>query len=101
MDRATYRCLTLIMNDKLKSFWKVKFPNWFWGKLPFNYGWELIVLHKLREWRDGISFFEFRINLDRYDPLEYVKFMYQPRLDIHFVVLNYTIFEFEVYKRNN
>jgi len=87
--------------DELKKLWRVKFPNWFWGKLPFNLNWELVVFHKLREWRDGVSFFELKINLDRYDPLEYIKFKYHPRLDIHFVALNYTIFEFEVYKRND
>lgn len=69
---------------------------WFRGKFILN--WELVLFHKLREWRDGITFFEFKINLDKYDPLEYIKFKYNPRLDIHLVILNYTIFEFEVYK---
>lgn len=76
------------------------FPFWLWGTLPFNLGWELLLLHKIREFHDGISFFELNINLDRYDKLEYIKFKDNPSFRIHLVIFNFTIFEFEIYKKN-
>jgi hypothetical protein len=97
------------MNDKpifesrdfLKSLFKAKFPTRFWGKLPLNFKWEFLYFYKLREWKDGISFVEFQINLDKYDSLEYKKFSYKPRFSILLVVLNHTVFEVSIYKDNS
>jgi len=90
------------MSDKqLESAWKVKFPFWFWGKLPLNLKYEIFLFHKLREWRDGMSFFELIINLDRYDKFEYIKFKDNPTFNFHLIVLNFTIIQVEIYKRKN
>jgi hypothetical protein len=78
---------------------KYKLPFWLCGNLLFNFGWELLLFHKLREWHDGVSFLELIINFDRYNMLEYIKFKDNPSFRIHLIVLNYTIFEFEIYKR--
>ena len=83
------------------SIFKTKFPRWFWGRLPLNFKWEFLCFYRLREWQDGISFMEFQINLDRYDPLEYKRFIYKPRFNILLIVLNHTIFELSIYKDNS
>ncbi|NBW58887.1 hypothetical protein EBR43_14155 [bacterium] len=59
------------------------------------------MFHKLREWRDGMSFFELIINLDRYDKFEYIKFKDNPTFNFHLIVLNFTIIQVEIYKRKN
>jgi hypothetical protein len=87
--------------DLLKPLFKAKFPTWFWGKLPYNFKWEFLCFYKLREWKDGISFVEFQINLDKYDSLEYKKFSYKPRFSILLVILNHTVFEVSIYKDNS
>lgn len=85
--------------DELKELWGKKFPTWFWGSIPFtNIKWEILFFYKLRQFKDGVSFFEFKINLDLYDPLEYVKFYYKPSFNIHLVVFNYTVFDLSIYK---
>ena len=87
-------------NKQLSKMWKKKFPSWFWGKIPFTkLGWEVILFWKIRQFKDGISFFEFNINVDLYDPLEYSKFYYRPHFRIHLVILNYTIIEIDFYKK--
>jgi len=100
-DRALKEVWDYVDNGKpLSNIWKKRFPLWFWGKIPFtNMGWEMICFHKLRRFKDGISFFEFNINLDLYDPLEYAKFKYFPHLNLHLVVLNYTLIELDLYKK--
>jgi len=78
---------------------KVGFPIWFWVVIPFTkINFETFLFYKIREFKDGVSFFEFKINLDLYDPIEYIKFYYKPSFNIHLVFLNYTIFEINVYK---
>jgi len=36
------------------------------GKISSDYGWEITVFHKIRDSADGVSFFEMKINWDRY-----------------------------------
>ena len=88
-------------DKQLEHAWKVKFPFWFWGKLPFNFRYEIFLFHRLREWKDGISFFELIINLDRYDKMEYIKFKDNPTFNLHLIILNFTIFQIEICKRKN
>jgi hypothetical protein len=86
--------------DKLKKQWNAKFPTWFRGKVPLTrIAWEVILFHKLRRFRDGVSFFELIVNLDLYDPLEYAKFIPCPYFRIHLVFLNYTIIEMDIYRK--
>lgn len=93
--------MTTKQSDELKKLWRVKFPTWFWGTIPFtDIKWEIIFLYNLRQFNDGVSFFEFKINLDLYDPLECGKYKHTPSFNIHLVIMNYTIFELDVYKAN-
>ncbi len=60
-------------------------------KINNDYGWEITIFHKLRKASDGIIFFEGKINWDRY------KADHSPKLKIHLVIFNYTIFEVNIY----
>jgi len=63
-----------------------------WGrKINEDYAWEFSGLHKLREFSDGLSIFEFRCNWDRYLA------DHTPRLEISLVILNFMVFEFNIY----
>jgi hypothetical protein len=73
------------------------FPFWIWGKLPFNLNWEFIMFHKLREFYDGITFFELIVNTDTYEELDNSIFHQNPKLDFKLIILNYTIFELNIY----
>jgi len=75
----------------------MKFPFWFWGKLPFGLTWELVLFHKLREFYDGITFFELIVNTDTYEEMNSSNLHHNPSLDFKLIVLNYTIFEFNIY----
>ena len=57
----------------------------------YRYGWELVLLHKVRDWKDGISFFEFVMNLDRFVA------DHNPRFEVRLSLFNWTVFEFSVY----
>lgn len=100
-DRVLKDVFSYIDNNRqLSKAWKKRFPTWFWGKIPFTkLSWEVILFWKIREFKDGISFFEFNVNVDLYDPLEYAKFYYRPHFRIHLVVLNYTVIEIDFYKK--
>ena len=56
-----------------------------------KYAWELNLFYKLREWKDGITFFELDCSLDKYIG------DHTPRFDFHLILLNYTIVEFNIY----
>lgn len=56
-----------------------------------NYGWEIALFFKVRDFSDGITFFETTINWDKY--LD----NHTPRFKINLMILNYTIFEFTIY----
>ena len=62
------------------------------GKLgKSKYGWEVSMFNKYREFRDGISFLESKINFDKYES------DHTPRFDVLLVIMNFTIFELSVY----
>ncbi len=63
----------------------------FSGKIHKNYGWEIAVFHKVREYSDGITFWETNINWDRYLA------DHCPRFEFHIILLNFTVVEFNVY----
>ena len=61
------------------------------GTISEDYGWEITVLHKLRQTTDGVVFFDGKINWDRYLA------DHSPRFEIHLVMFNYTIIEINIY----
>lgn len=61
------------------------------SKLNEKYAWELSLFHQLRTFTDGISFFEFVVNFDKYIG------DHTPRFNTMLVILNCTIFEFFIY----
>lgn len=61
------------------------------GKISSDYGWEITVFHKIRDSADGVSFFEMKINWDRY-PADH-----SPRFEFHIVLLNFTVVEINIY----
>ena len=67
----------------------------FGGKINENYGWELVLFWKLREFSDGVTFFDMTIEWDRYLA------DHSPRFRIHVVVLNFTVLEASVYYRHH
>ena len=70
---------------------------WFWGRLPYYMTWELLLIHKLREFSDGITFFELKVNTDFYEDVNMHTASHNPQLIFNLVILNYTIFEFTIY----
>ena len=60
-------------------------------KITDNYGFEITILHKLREFYDGISFFKGKINWDRY------KSDHSPKFELFLMLFNYTIVELNIY----
>ena len=65
--------------------------NTFGGKISGDYGWEISVFHKVRRAADGVSFFDLKINWDRFPAY------HSPRIDFHIVVLNWTVIEMSLY----
>lgn len=61
------------------------------GQLNSDYGWEITLFHKIRNMSDGVSIFDFKINLDRYLA------DHSPRFEFHLVCFNYTLFEINIY----
>lgn len=60
-----------------------------------KFSWELILFHKIRNWNDGLSLFDFTIDLS------WFKGDHQPSYGFHLVVWNYTICEFRIYNVNH
>lgn len=58
--------------------------------------WEVILFYKLRELKDGITFFELVVNTDLFDNSDSVS-QHNPKLTFRLIVLNYTIFEVVIY----
>ena len=56
-----------------------------------KYGMDISGLHFIRRFKDGISFFEVSINLDLY------KGDHNPHFRIMLLILNFKVFEFEIY----
>ena len=64
-------------------------------KIFKNYALGLSGLHGLRSFRDGISFLEFICNLDLFAG------DHNPHFRVMLVILNFKIFEFEIYNVNH
>jgi hypothetical protein len=64
-------------------------------KLTDSFAFEISLFHKLRNFSDGISFFEFTSNLDLY------KGEHNPKFRLMLVVMNFKIFEIEIYNVNH
>jgi len=64
-------------------------------RLSKNYAIDWSFLRKIRNFSDGISFFEFNCNLDLY------KSDHNPKINIHLMLINIMIFEFEIYNVNH
>lgn len=60
-------------------------------KISKDYGWEIALFHKLRDFSDGMTFFETKINWDKYLA------DHCPRFGIHIIILNYTLVELNIY----
>lgn len=67
----------------------------FWGKLGQNYAWELSLFHKFRSFSDGVTILETQTEIDWY------KGDHNPQGTVALRVLNYTIFEFQIYNKNH
>jgi len=79
----------------MKSFFKI--PSiWFWGNLPMNMVFEVVLFHRLRKFADGITFFELIVNTDFFDNLDNID-QHNPKLSFRLIILNLTIFEIVVY----
>ena len=55
------------------------------------YGWELSFLLKYRDFKEGITFSELKIEYDKYID------DHKPSFRMHLILFNYTIFEFDFY----
>ena len=64
-------------------------------KITKNFAFEFSSFHKLRMFKDGISFCEFNINLDLYED------DHNPKFGIFLNILNFKIFEFNIYNVNH
>jgi hypothetical protein len=60
-----------------------------------NFVFEISFFHKLRNFKDGISFLEFDVNLDLY------KGDHNPQFEMCLVILNFKIFETNIYNINH
>jgi len=63
--------------------------------LTKKYAMDFSCLHFIRKFNDGITFFDFSINLDFYED------NHNPRFSIIWIILNFKVFEFEIYNRNH
>jgi hypothetical protein len=64
---------------------------YFSRKLSKKYAFDFSCFHKIRNFKDGITFGEFLLNLDLY------KGDHKPQFRMILIILNFKIFEFEVY----
>lgn len=55
------------------------------GKVNDDYGLEITVFHKIRNFSDGVSFFKMKANWDRYIA------DHSPRVELNVVLFNYTL----------
>jgi len=65
------------------------------ARINKNYALDVSLLHKVRDFNDGVSFFECSINYDKYEG------DHNPRFNIFILCLNFIIFEIEIYNRNH
>lgn len=60
-------------------------------EMCFEFDW----FRKIRSFKDGVSFFDFKINLDLF------KGDHNPKFEILWVILNYKILEVNIYNKNH
>jgi len=60
-----------------------------------NYAIDFIFLHKLRDFKDGITFLNFDMDLDLYEG------DHNPQFDFLFCIFNYTLIEINLYNVNH
>jgi hypothetical protein len=63
----------------------------FSNQLTEKYAYDLMLFHKCRDFDDGLLFYEFIINYDRYIG------DHNPKFEIRLVICNFTVFEFNIY----
>ena len=61
------------------------------GKINKKYAWEIALFYKLRQFKDGIDFFEFNIGLDLFEG------DHNPKFRLLLIIFNFTIIDIEVY----
>lgn len=61
------------------------------GLVNKNFAWELTFAHKIRYFKDGISFLDLSISAS------WFLGDHQPSFGLHLIILNWTILEFRVY----
>ena len=75
---------------RLKNFFRFNGVS-----LTKNYTLDWNFFWKVRDFEDGVKFFNFDINLDLYED------DHKPSFNICLEILNYTIFEIEIYNINH
>jgi len=63
----------------------------FFYKINKNYGWELTLFFWLRELEDGLTFFEFILDWNRF------KIDHIPSFELSLTICNLTIIDFVIY----
>jgi hypothetical protein len=61
------------------------------GKIGRDYGWEFSAFHRIRDFKEGTSFFELNVSFDKY------KCDHNPKFETIFILFNFKIFEFTIY----
>jgi hypothetical protein len=64
-------------------------------KITKKFALDFTAFHLLRSFKDGITFFEFDVNLDLYEQ------DHNPKFRIVLIALNFKLFEFEIYNINH
>lgn len=64
-------------------------------KISKNYAFELALFLHIRYSNDGVTFFDFTNNWDRYEA------DHNPKFISHLAILNWTIFELSIYNINH
>jgi len=68
--------------------------NVIWFPLPGGWVFELAGFYFIRDFKDGVSFFEFNINLDLFDMEP------NPKFSIHLLFLNINLLEISIYRES-
>jgi len=64
-------------------------------KISKNYALEFYITHLIRALSDGLTFFEFKVNLDRYYG------DHCPRFEVYLILCNIMVFEARIYNINH
>lgn len=66
---------------------------WWTFKIHENYNFEIIFFNKIRNYSDGISFFKFNVEWDRYLA------DHSPKFGLIIIVFNFVLIEMNIYYR--